>query len=296
MAETSLRQADADVNSVGVVSEKKLEVKTEDGKTSISGYVTIKTSDVNFIRYNVNVNEKTKSGSDNRAYAGIMTVMNEYKSIAEAGEENADKVRVNGNMNPYHSIQDNSDVMAYRANFFNRIKADEEYEPRAEFEVEIYISAIMPEMNTDGEETGRVIVSGWIPRYDNGIEPIKMVAEGEVASAIDSMYEPGQTVRFFGDVINNRITKVIPIPVAIGKPKTKTKTEFKNELIITGASEAYEEGVSENPPYDTATIKAAIQERENRIAEIKAKAASGSTGKTNNARPSAAAHGRTLGF
>lgn len=34
-----------------------------------------------------------KAGADNKTYAGIQTVMNEYKSIAEVGEEEATKVR-----------------------------------------------------------------------------------------------------------------------------------------------------------------------------------------------------------
>ena len=59
---TNLRQATAKVNVEGILSEKVLEVKTEDGVTKITGHLTIKTSDVNFVKFNVNVNEKTKEG------------------------------------------------------------------------------------------------------------------------------------------------------------------------------------------------------------------------------------------
>ena len=48
---TNLRQATAKVNVEGILSEKVLEVKTEDGVKKIAGHLTIKTSDVNFIKF-----------------------------------------------------------------------------------------------------------------------------------------------------------------------------------------------------------------------------------------------------
>ena len=294
MAETNLRQANAKAFVHGVVSEKDLKVVTEEGKTKITGSLTVKTSDVNFVKFNVNVNEKTNSGSDNKTYAGIQTVMNEYKSIAEVGEDEATRVKVSGDLSPFTDKKTGGKVVAYRSNFFNRLKADEELESKAEFSVEIFISGINPELDTDGVETGRTVVSGWVPTY-NGIEPIDLVAEGEVAQAVDSGFEPGQTVEFYGDIINNRIETVTEIPVKIGKPRKKVSVEFKSDLIITGASETYEEGITPELPYVAETIEAAIQERNNKLEEAKVKAQSGA--KTNgNAKPSGAAHGRSLGF
>ena len=289
--ETNLRQANAKATAVGVVSEKDLKIITEDGKNKVTGHITVKTSDVNFVKYNVNVNEKTKTGTDNKTYAGIQTVMNEYKSIAEVGEEEATKVRVTGDISPFTG-KNGEKIVSYKSNFFNRLKADEEFEPHAEFAVEVFISDISPELDNEGVETGRLAVSGWMPTY-NGIEPIDLVAEGEVAQAVDSGFEVGQTVEFYGD-INNRIETVTEIPVKIGKPRRKVKVDYKSDLIITGASEPYEEGITPEVPYVADTIKAAIQERANRLEEAKAKAQSGA--KASTAKPSGAAHGRSLGF
>ena len=294
MAETktNLRQSTAKVECVGIVSEKDLKVVTEDGATKIQGSLTVKTNDINFIRFNVNVNEKTKAGADNKTFAGIKTVMEEYKSIAEVGEEEADKVKVNGDLNIYTG--QNGTIVGYKSNFFNRLKNPDEFEPKAEFAVEVFVSSIAPEVNTEGEETGRVVVNGWTATYA-GVEPVKLVAEGDIASAVDSTFEPGQTVEFYGEVINSRVEKVTEIPVAIGKPRRKVEISYKNELLITGASEAYEEGVTPEKPYEAEVIKAAIQERQNRLEEAKAKAQSGqkTTGTT---KPSGKASGRTLGF
>ena len=292
--ETNLRQSNAKVFIEGLVSEKDLTVKTEDGKTKISGSLTVKTSDVNFVKFNINANEKTNAGTDNKCYAGLVTVMNDYKTIAEVGETEADKVRVSGDLNLYTSAQSGANIVGFKSNFFNRVKANEEFEQKAEFSVETFISSIIPEVNTDGDETGRILVKGWVPTY-NGIEPITLVAEDDIASAVESTFEPGQTVEFMGDIVNNRIETVTEIPMAIGKPKKKVNVDYKNELVITGASTPYEEGETPEKPYEADVIKAAIQERTNKLEEAKAKAQSGQKTATN-ARPSGAAKGRTLGF
>ena len=64
------------------------------------------------------------------------------------------------------------------------------------------------------------------------------------------------------------------IPVKIGKPRFEKKTIYKNEMIITNASDAYGED-SETPtpePYDIGAISQAITDREVRLEEEKAKA------------------------
>ena len=91
--ETNLRQADAKVTVVGIVSDKKLEMKTENGVRTIEGTITIKTADTNFVQMRVRCADKKKDGTDNKAFAGVMTVMNEYQSIADVGEDEADRVR-----------------------------------------------------------------------------------------------------------------------------------------------------------------------------------------------------------
>lgn len=286
---TNLREANAKVFVVGVISEKDLKEVVQENKKKITGYITVKTSDVNFIRFSVNVNEKTNSGNDNKCYAGIYTVMNEYRSIAEVGEEEATRVKVTGEIRPFIG-RNGEKIIMYKSNFFHRLKQGEDFNPQAEYSIEMFISSITPELTTDGEETGRIIVSGWMPTY-NGIESIELKADKETAQAVENSFEHGQTVEFYGDIVNNRIETVTEVPVKIGKPRRKVSVEIKNDLVITGASEAYQEGVTLEKPYEEDVIKAAIQERKNKLEENKAKmSASGNT------KPSGKAHGRTLGF
>lgn len=295
--DTNLRQSELHVSVEGVVSEVTLErgkAKNNPNVDNISGNITIKTDDTNFIRFMVNVNAKTKDGADNKTYAGIETVMSEYQSIAKVGEEQADKVRVSkGDLNLFTG-KDGREQVGYKANFFNRVTGT--YTPHAEFDAEMFISSMTPEMDRDGDETGRLIVKGWTVTF-SGVEPLTLVAPKEIANAVESTFEIGQTAEFFGDIINSRIEKITEIPVAIGKPKQKVETSYKNELIITGASEPYEEGVSENAPYNAESIKLGIQERENRLEEARNKALEGNNPFNGGSSvPSGASRGRAINW
>lgn len=282
MTETNLRQADADLNVEGILSEKSLEVVVEDGMKKIKGYLTLKTSDINFVRINVNAAEKTREGNESRSYPGVETVMNEYKTIADVGEEMADRVRCRAQINPYKNLQNGQEVVSYRGNFFNRVTGA--FEPKAEIDVELFIQAITPEVDRSGEETGRMIVKGWMPTY-NGIEPLQMIADEDIADAVASNFDPGQTARFYGEAINSRVETYKP--VIIGKPKVEYTT--KSEIKLTGAEAPYDE---ESPKaYKADVIKAAIQEREDRYNARKAGAAPQKA-----AKPSGQSRGRSVSW
>ena len=166
--DTNLRQADGKVTVAGSVCDKKLEMTTKDGVRTIEGTLTIKTADTNFVQMRVRCSDKKKDGSENKTFAGVMTVMNEYKSIADVGEDEADRVRASGQINVFRSNNNGNEIVSYTSNFFNRIKANQEFEPKAEFEIEMYIKSLVPEINKDGEETGRYKIIGGFPAY-NGI-------------------------------------------------------------------------------------------------------------------------------
>lgn len=297
MAETktNLRQANTKATAVGLLTDKKLEIKTDpkDGEKHIEGTVTVKTSDKNFVTFSVYSKEKKKNGEENKAYAGLVTVMNEFQSVADVGD-NADYIRVNGQLNPYRG-QNGNEVIGYRGSFFNRIRNAENIEPEACFETEMFIQSIVPEMgkDADGEmtETGRLKITGWVPTY-NGIEPVDLIVPEDLADACENTYEPGQTVEFYGDIINNSIEETIEKPVAFGKPKKEVRRTYVNELIVTGGSDAYEDEEGDHVPYDADAIKGAIADRNAAIEEAKNKAKNGAG--AGNARPSGARHGRTL--
>lgn len=295
--QTNLRQADAKVTVAGIVSDKKLEMTTKDGVRTIEGTLTIKTADTNFVQMRVRCSDKKKDGSENKTFAGVMTVMNEYKSIADVGEDEADRVRTSGQINLFRSNNNGNEIVSYTSNFFNRIKANQEFEPKAEFEIEMYIKSLVPEMNKDGEETGRYKIVGWIPTF-NGIEPLDLIVPEELADQVSSIYEPKQTARFYGNIVQNVTYETIERPMAFGVKK-ESKANFINELVVTGGSPVYDatdkdevvEGGNQIP-YDPTVIQAAIDERDRLIKEGQNKPKTN----TNNAKPSGASRGRQLGW
>ena len=297
--ETNLRQAKTKATAVGLLTDKKLEIKTDPktGEKHIEGSVTVKTSDKNFVTFNVRYKAKKEDGSDNSFYTGLVTVMNEFHSVAEVGDDAADVICASGQLNPYRG-QNGKERVSYRGSFFNRIRNKANVEPEATFETEMFIQSMVPEMgkDADGEmsETGRLKLSGWVPTY-NGIEPIDLIVPEELVDACEATYAPGQTAEFYGNIINNSIEETIEKPVAFGKPKKEVRRTYINELLVTGGSEPYdgdEETDKDHVPYDMATIQAAIKEREREIEEGKNKSKTGAG--AGNARPSGARHGRTL--
>lgn len=279
METTNLKQADTKVEVIGILSENKLEEVVKDGKKSIRGDIVIQTGDINFVTFSVFVSEKKNDGTDNPTYSGIKTVMEQYDSIAKVGKENASKVSVtNGQIRPNSYVGKDGQVhcaMRFQNTFFNRCNEDT-FDPHAWFEVEMVISSVAPEVYTSGEnqgeETGRAIVKGWLPTY-NGIEPITLIAPEEdgIAEAILDDYKANDTVKFYGDIVNSRAEITEEIPVKIGKPRVRKRSIYKNEMIITNASDVYGED-SDTPtpePYDIEAIRKAITERELKLEEEK---------------------------
>ena len=280
---TDLKEAKRETHTLGILSEKKLEIENDEkGEAKlIKGTLTLQTSPENFTTYNVYTNRLTKAGTENKAFKGLVTVMEEYKSIAEVGKEEATVVNVNGKVDPnsFAGEQGVVERMRFSSNFFNRynVKEDEEVEYESTFTVELYIKAIRPEVCTQGEnqggETGRVSVDGQLALYGGGIEPVQLIAPEEdgIADAIADMFEPGQTVLFDGNIENTRIETIKEIPMAIGKPKIERKVEFKNEMIITGASEPYPEETA----YTQEIISMALAARDERLSKPKESSSTG---------------------
>ena len=105
-----------------------------------------------------------------------------------------------------------------------------------------------------------------------GVEKVNLVAPEEIASAVTEAYRPGDTVRFYGDIINTRQEEKTQKAVKIGVAKEEARVRYVSELRITGASEAYD---IDNPnkdysnPFPKEAIELAITERDHRIEEMK---------------------------
>lgn len=296
---TMLREAENKVFIEGIVSEVNLEIKQINGKDAITGDIVVQISDDAICTVDVFSSKFKKDGSENSVFKGLCTVKDEYKSIAKVGKDEADKVRISGAklvVNDYYNNAGmlKSDVKV-QTNFINRLKAGEELNPKATFEVETFIHKIADQVDTKtGEVTGNKIISGLVPVYNGKIVPMDFIVnDPEIIQGVESLYEPGQTIKLYGDVNISITTIKTLVPVAIGKPKEVINTVTTRELIVTGGSEPYTE---DNPNvFSIETIKNAMAVRTEMLEELKKKkdAPKNSGGKTASSTPKS---GKALPF
>jgi hypothetical protein len=151
-------------------------------------------------------------------------------------------------------------------NFVNRVGAGDQFNPRAEFEVEIFVKSVVPEIRND-EETGRVKVNAIIPVYGGKVIPFDFMVSEEGAEFVSDNYEVGCTTRVYGDIVNFKEVKETEVAVAFGKPQKKITTKTVREYLITGGTDPYEEDNVKT--YTIESIQQAMVERETYLLELK---------------------------
>lgn len=254
-----LSQATAKAYTEGILSEIKLEiVKDEkDGGNKVEGYITIKTDDINYTTYNITAKATTKASKPSKSYENLVAFMERAHSIAEVGEEEATKVRVNGQVNPWTSFNQmgaKTHKVGYKTGFVSIIS--ELKDPRSTFEVECFVQSVDDEFDKETQvPTGRAILHTLLPIYNNGIEPLDIVVPQEYAMACKQLFtQPGcQSAHIVGNIGNTKEEKKTTVEYQIGGAVTKTQTKNVNELILTHA------GTMEQQ-YELETIQRAIAE------------------------------------
>lgn len=292
---TTLRNADGSMDVIGILSEKKLDLVTNnDGSHSVRGYLVLKCSDVDFVTINVWINEFTAKGQPNNAYTGIQTVMTDHKSIADVGEAEATRIhckRVQVRPNSYVGKEDLMvhENVQYSGSYFSRV--DDNNECKADLQIEGYVQSIVDEFDFKGESTGRLIVKLCVPTY-RGVEPMEVIVSETIAETFKDTYEPGQTGKFYGYPVNRNIVKEKVIHMAMGGDRVEKSSRRTSEIVINQAIEPYDDGRA----FDPEAIRAGLVERDLRLQEDKkrmeAEKKSGTAPKTS--APAAATPNRTL--
>lgn len=264
-----LKQAFNKVIVEGILSENKLEIKTtNDGRVYIAGEMVIEVDKENVIPVSAFSFEKKKDGTDNVVFKSLKTVMDTFKSIATAGRENADKVRVTtGEVSVNEFYTPDGRLVSYpriRSSFFNKVVSD--FAPKAEFQVEVFIASKKPEIVNE-EESGRLVLKGIIPIYGGKVEMVDfVVADKKGIDFIDGNYETGHTAKIAGKIIN-AVKKTVKIEdTGFGDPIETVTTTVTREMLVTKGTLPYDEG------YDKNEIKKALSDRETALQELKEKA------------------------
>ena len=238
----------------------------------------------------------TNSGAPNPAYESIARIKDEYVSIAASDIDHADRVRITKgaiNMNEYYG-QDGRLISFPRitASFVSKIKR-EECKPKAEFTVTFMVGKAGYELDKEGVETDKYKVTGMVPQYGGKVDVIPFFAYNPgVIDAVSNYWQEGDTVKATGRLNFTSETKEVEVKVDFGEPTIETRTYSISELVITGGSSTPLEGEFAIN-YDD--VKAALEDRKNRLAESKEKSTNrGASGKA--PAPAAAKKFSDLGF
>ena len=208
----------------------------------------------------------------------IASLMKDQSAMTfDVAKESATKIWVIGALQEYLRKDEKGEVISSATikGLTAGIKAEGDKHPfaaKAEFEVEMYIEGKRAEMK-DGEETGRLILTGLIPEYDDSVSRIEFVTEkGDATDYIEENYNVGQMVKVYGDVINTyvRIEKDTAASTFGRTLEPQYETMFTSERqIFGGTATPFDE--DDDNGLKKAEIKAALAKRQQKIEEMPAK-------------------------
>ena len=258
------------VNIVGLLSENNVEQREKDGRKYVTGNIKIQITPENVIPINVFAFENTKAGTKNPAYTQIMSICDKGISLAACGGDitKATKVRANT-----CRFEENMFASRFNGNIISSTRVTGSFftlgaseDPKAVFTCGINIRSIKEEVNSDGEETGRLLVEGAIEQY-NRWDILTFIAESQQAvDYIRANWEKGDTVSISGRIVGKTITQTVTSDNegGFGEPEEETRTYHRIEYVITSGGEPKEDEFA----YDKDKVKEGLADRERRKAEL----------------------------
>jgi hypothetical protein len=238
----------------------------------------------------------TNNGTPNPAYESIARIKDEYVSIAASDIDHADRIRITKGaiqMNEYYG-QDGRLISFPRisASFVSKIKK-EECKHKAEFTTTFMVGKAGFELDKDGVETNKYKITGMIPQYGGKVDVVPFYAYNPgVIDAVSNYWQEGDTVKATGKLNFTSQTKEVENQLGFGESTIETRTYSISELVITGGNPTPLDGEFAINYED---VKVALEDRKNRLAESKEKAANkGASGKA--PAPTATRKFSDLGF
>lgn len=312
---TNIEQTTNKVTMIGVLSEKKLELKddfvtTHDGQKIpckiIVGSFSIKTIDNKTYMWKVKMPDTTKAKKERRTYKSIenlyFNLMSEVDVIREKEKDpnadvQADVVCVSGaiSLNSYVDQGGNMHKgdKQFWANSVSTSKAKNE-----DFDIDItfggVVADIVDEMYNE-EPTGRKILQMVGVDYRSNAMPMQFIvgmgidAEGNevnFADQIEDYYSVGDNAEIFA-TIRTRTIGAKPKKASFGRASKIAQGFERSEYIFTGGMEPMEEIEDENGESNLITmeqVKMLMNERNMMLQEIEANGYQGNKGNNQSAQ------------
>jgi hypothetical protein len=282
----ALKQAENSVKIEGILSEIDLKTgsTTKNGKTIeyIGGSIKVRVNQAlngENVELDIPVymfsNKLKNDGGPNPAYASIERVMNEYVSIAAAGIDAADRIRItnaNIRMNEYYG--QGGQLNSYpriNASFVTKVTDLAKFNPEATFSVVFMIAAMGYETDKDGvENPNKFKIRGILPQYGGKVDVVDFFATSpNVISAVSSYWSEKDTVKINGKLNFTSTVEEKMVEVDFGEPRMERRTVSVSELIITGGTQTPLDG---DFAFDEDEINEALKERQANLAALKEKA------------------------
>jgi hypothetical protein len=277
-----------EVSIEGILSENKLKESTDkDGNPAIIGEYRIKTQNViDGVTYPVEIpisvyqSKITKNKKENPAYVSMQKLLADGVSLAAGGEEKASGIRLTERSTSLQEnifMPKNGGQLVYTTKVrssFASLVGKSELKLGAKFKCIVVVGDLIDEVDSEGVETGRLILKGILPQYGGKVDVVNFIAQNvKVVDHIKSRWQKGDTV-LVGGYINFTTSETQVSAISgdtFGEPISSSKTKSIRELVITGGGEnplTPEEGA-----YDQALIAEALQDRQGRIEKEKEKGA-----------------------
>ena len=251
-----------DVFLTGIARDIEVrENKTKEGKEYISLNVSLDTNgrakDENHVENTIRVDFFAMK---HNSKGGVSKLYETYKNLSEEvntvknNPDSPDMLRIGmGELQEnYWNKRSTARVSATFCNIAN------DRQPENKFEIEGFISNIRPEMDKEGIETGRAIVTlCMVGGYENSEDPQKSRYDLNVldfitepnndaaAEYILSNYQKNDFIKLAGKVVRELKREVVQTPSAFGRPIANTKNTLISELRIESGTEAVDNPLSD---------------------------------------------------
>jgi len=274
----------------GTLVEKDLRagVAQNSGVAYVAGRLHIETSDGNVVAVEIFESEKTAKGQPNQKYPVLKGIF-ENGQAKHDGSDNPTKIRVTSALGTNDWFKD-GELVSSLINRGGFVNVSSTVNPKADFEVDVVIKSVQPEIRND-QETGRVVVNGVIFNYANQALPARFIVANAEGAKFFTNLDPMTFTRVWGEQVNSTIVNERTEESAFGDAKVVKSSYTRKEFVITGAqAEAYDD-----TQLTSAELQTALQARNVAIAELKAKNDAYQASKGSTPASAAAATSKGLG-
>lgn len=267
-------QAQNKVNLVGkLISVDFNHGKTKDGRDYESANAIVRVTqtfggreEISEIPVSIFATQFTSTGKANPAWKSVQE-LKLLRSAQVDGYENASIVRFNQTeVNENNFVSRGGQLVnswRLRASFANETTLAEV----AAFIIDIFIMDMHPEIDADGDPTGRLIVKGGIVRYGGNLDVVEFIVEApDSVDYIERNWNINDTVTIRGRIrYTSQEVKSSGKSSSWGEDIPETSTQYVRELIITKGDD---EGKEEEFAYDPIEIKKAFNVRRAKIEQM----------------------------